>query len=234
MTQTSNPDDTTERSEHHQNDSGDSTDPVYNRPMSIEEIQTAYAKYADRIDRMEWFDQLLTGRYRRKQFEKVEGHVLDVACGTGTNFRHLPETIELVGIDISSEMLAKARERCDQLGLDGELHRMDAQALDFPDDSFDVVISTLSTCTFPDPVAALQEMERVCKPTGQILLVEHGRSSVDLIARFQEWRADAHYSKMGCRLTQDPLKLVSKAGLPIRKTESEMFGIITTIEAQPN
>ncbi|RQG93322.1 class I SAM-dependent methyltransferase [Natrarchaeobius halalkaliphilus] len=202
--------------------------------MSTKDIQTAYAKYADLVDRMEWFDRLLIGRYRRKQFENIDGRVLDVACGTGTNFRHLSETIELVGIDISPEMLAKARERRDQLNLDGELHRMDAQALEFPDDSFDAVISTLSTCTFPDPIAALQEMERVCKATGQILLVEHGRSSVELIARFQEWRADSHYNKMGCRSTQEPLEHVSKAGLPILKTESGMFGIITTVEAQPN
>jgi len=59
---------------------------------------------------------------------------------------------------------------------------MDAQALEFPDDSFDTVISSFSTCTFPDPIAALHEMERVCTPDGEILLLEHRRSDAAPLA----------------------------------------------------
>jgi ubiquinone/menaquinone biosynthesis C-methylase UbiE len=110
---------------------------------------------------------------------------------------------------------------------------MDAQDLAFPDDSFDAVVSALSTCTFPDPVAALREMDRVCKPDGTIRLVEHGRSDVGPIARFQEWRADAHYAKMGCRWTQDPREVVEAAGLSIDDTATGLFGTITTFEISP-
>jgi ubiquinone/menaquinone biosynthesis C-methylase UbiE len=52
----------------------------------------------------------------------------------------------------------------------------DAESLPFSDSTFDVVVSSLSTCTFSDPVIALQEMGRVCGPKGQVLLLEHGRS----------------------------------------------------------
>ena len=202
--------------------------------MSTADIQEAYARYADRIRRFEAVDRLVTGRYRRERFADVTGRVLDVACGTGPNFRYLPDTVDLVGIDISPEMLTQAEATLADLGRDGTLREMDAQDLAFPDDSFDTVISALSTCTFPDPIAALREMDRVCKPEGTIRLVEHGRSDVGPIAKYQEWRADAHYAKTGCRWTQEPRELVSQAGLTVRDTSTGLFGTITTFEITPN
>jgi ubiquinone/menaquinone biosynthesis C-methylase UbiE len=210
------------------------SEPAERRPMSIEEIRESYADHADWIDRMEWLDRRLTGRYRRELFGEANGRVLDVACGTGTNFRYLPSAVELVGIDVSPEMLSKARRRADRLGLDADLREMDAQALEFPDDSFDTVISSLSTCTFPDPVAALGEMDRVCTPDGRILLLEHGRSDVGPIARFQDWRAESHYARAGCRWNQEPLELVLRAGLSIRHVRTRALGIVTLIQARPS
>ncbi|MFC5973737.1 class I SAM-dependent methyltransferase [Halomarina salina] len=225
--------DHTERLQAPHDEPSSGSGPAANQPMSIPEIQASYAEYADWLHRFELVDRAVTGRYRRDRFGDVSGRVLDVACGTGTNFRYLPETVDLVGIDISPEMLANAEEQLAALERDGTLQRMDAQELAFPDDSFDAVISALSTCTFPDPVAALQEMERVCKPEGTIRLVEHGRSDVGPLARYQEWRAEAHYAKMGCRWTQEPTAVVADAGLSVRDTTSGLFGTITTFEIDP-
>jgi ubiquinone/menaquinone biosynthesis C-methylase UbiE len=202
--------------------------------MSVSDIKASYAELADSIHRLEWIDRIIIGRHRRYRFGDVEGKVLDVACGTGTNFRYLPETVDIVGIDISPEMLANAEEQLTDLGRDGTLREMDAQNLAFPDDSFDAVISALSTCTFPDPVTALREMDRVCEPDGTIRLVEHGRSDVGSIARFQEWRADAHYAKTGCRWTQEPSAVVAEAGLEVQDTSTGLCGTITTFEISPD
>ena len=210
------------------------SDPAGDRHMSVEEIRDSYAKYADWMARFDRFDRLLTGRIRRRQFGDAEGRVLDVACGTGTNFRYLPPAVDFTGVDISPEMLAKAEDRLDRLGRDGTLRRMDAQDLAFDVDSFDTVISTLSTCTFPDPVAALREMERVCKPDGRILLVEHGRSDVGPIARFQDWRADSHYEQVGCRWNQEPLAVVERAGLTVTEARTGLLGILTALEVDPS
>lgn len=209
------------------------TDSASTRPMSVADIRESYAEYADRMHRLEWIDRVVMGRYRQARFGDVDGRVLDVACGTGTNFRYLPETVDLVGIDISPEMLANAADQLTELPIDGTLREMDAQQLEFDDDSFDAVISALSTCTFPDPVAALQEMDRVCKPEGTIRLVEHGRSDVRPIAKYQEWRAEAHYARNGCRWTQEPREVVSEAGLEVRETTTGLFGTITTFEIRP-
>jgi len=208
-------------------------DPVGDRPMSASDIAAAYEEYADWMHRFEFADRLLVGRYRRRQFGDATGEVLDVACGTGTNFRYLPAEADLVGIDVSPDVLAKAEETLDELGREGTLRRMDAQDLAFPDDSFDTVVSALSTCTFPDPVAALREMERVCHPDGEIRLLEHGKSDVGLFARYQEWREDAHYANMGCRWTQEPLAVAAEAGLDIEESSTGLFGIVTTIRATP-
>lgn len=204
-------------------------DPAGDRPMSVADIRAAYAEQADVFHRFEWFDRRIVGRYRRALFGGVDGTVLDVACGTGTNFPYLAPTADLVGIDVSPAMLEKARDRLDDLAIDGQVQQMDAQALAFEDDRFETVVSALSTCTFPDPVAALREMERVCVPGGRILLLEHGLSDVGPIARFQEWRSDAHYRTAGCRWTQEPLALVEAAGLDVVRSRSAFLGMITMI-----
>ena len=218
---------------------GDSSPPVDTRvltghpPQSIADVRATYRDQAAMIDRMSWLNRLLTGRYRRRLFGDANGRVLDVACGVGTNARYLPEDSEYVGVDISPEMLAKAAQRLDDRPRETTLHEMDAQDLAFPDDSFETVISSLSTCTFPDPVEALSEMGRVCAPDGRILLLEHGRSSVGPIARFQDWRADTHFEKHSCRWNQKPLDTVARSPLAVVESSTALLGIITAITARP-
>ena len=208
-------------------------DPAGPRPMSLEKIQAAYAERADWFHRFEWVERRLTGRYRRRLLEGIDGEVLDVACGTGTNFPYFAPTVDLTGIDLSPDMLEKARGRLDDLGLDGQLRQMDAQALAFDDDRFDTVVSALSTCTFPEPRLALREMQRVCAPDGRILLLEHGRSDARPLAWYQDWRAESHYEQLGCRWTQEPLALVESAGLDVERADSAVFGVLTMVEARP-
>ena len=211
---------------------GAAGDPADDRYMSTEEISEVYAERAEWFDRLDVLDRLLTGRYRRRAFSKASGRVLDVACGTGVNFPYLPDADAVVGIDASPEMLAKAQRRLEDLDLEGEVFEMDAQDLAFADDEFDTVISSLSTCTFPDPVAALREMDRVCKPGGRILLLEHGRSDVDAIGRLQDWHAESHYESMGCRLNQEPMEHVWAADLRVLDVRRALLGVVTAVEAQ--
>jgi ubiquinone/menaquinone biosynthesis C-methylase UbiE len=183
--------------------------------------------------RMDWLNRAFTGRYRQRLFGDATGRVLDVACGVGTNIQYLPKDSEYVGIDVSGDVLAEAKQRLGDASRETTLHEMDAQDLDFPDDSFDTVISALSTCTFPDPVKALSEMARVCAPDGRVLLLEHGRSRVGAIARFQDWRADAHFEKHHCRWNQEPLDVVAASPLVTVESSTALLGIVTAIEARP-
>lgn len=207
--------------------------PSQNRPMSTEEIATSYADVADSLARWRFLDRLFAGRYRRRQFEKADGRVLDVACGTGRNFRYLAEPTEIVGVDISDAMLSHASDELDRLDVKGSVSTMDAEALAFDDDRFDTVISSFSLCTFPSPGIALSEMGRVCTPNGRILLLEHSRSDVGLIGRLQDRRAESHYQKAGCRLNHEPLQTVRQTDLGVERVDTQFMGLVTAIEATP-
>ncbi|WP_324664982.1 class I SAM-dependent methyltransferase [Haloarcula sediminis] len=211
----------------------DGADPSRTRSMSSADIADLYDELAEQYDRWDWANRLFSGPLRKRAFADAGGRVLDVACGTGTNFRYLPPTAQLVGVDISADMVAAARAELDSIGRGGTIYRMDAQALQFPDDSFDMVVSALSTCTFPDPVAALSEMARVCRPDGRVLLLEHGRSDAELLGRLQDWRADTHYERHGCRWTQEPLAHFDRTDLTVVDSESLLLGTVTLIEARP-
>jgi SAM-dependent methyltransferase len=174
------------------------------------------------------------GRLRRRLFAQATGHVLDVGCGYGANFAYLPHATHITGVDFSSVMLEMARTRADELGLDINLVEGDAEALDFPDASFDVVISALSTCSFQNPIAALQEMRRVCKPGGRTLLIEHGRSSWEWLGRYQDRHVDDMIAQAGCRWNHEPQDVVAAAGLRIVAAHRTGMGILHTIKATPN
>jgi ubiquinone/menaquinone biosynthesis C-methylase UbiE len=203
------------------------------RAGTAEDVRETYADQADVADRFRWLNRLFTGRYRARLFGRADGRVLDVACGTGLNYEYLPASTSYVGVDLSPQMLANARQRVGDEDRVEALSEVDARSLAFDDDAFDTVVSSLSTCTFPEPVAVLDEMARVCDPDGSVRLLEHGRSSVGPVARFQDWRADAHYEKPSCRWNQDPVALVESSALDVRDASTAFLGIITAIEAVP-
>ena len=107
---------------------------------------------------------------------------------------------------------------------------MDAGQLAFGDGTFDTVVSTLGTCTFPDPVQALREMRRVCRPGGRILLMEHGRSDWPSIATWQDRRAPKHAAFLGCWWNREPVENARKAGLEPVVAKRAFFGMVHVIE----
>jgi ubiquinone/menaquinone biosynthesis C-methylase UbiE len=200
------------------------------RPKSAGEIRSTYAELAGWFDRVDRLERLVTGPARDRLFGDARGRVLDVACGTGTNHRYLPAASAYVGVDLSRAMLDRARDRVP----DGaSLLEMDAEGLGFDDNSFDAVISSLSTCTFPNPGRSLREMARVCRPDGRIRLLEHGRSTASPVARLQAWYAPRHYAHVGCRLDQEPAAVVRRAGLEIESIRRGYLGILTAMVVRP-
>ncbi|MCG0240053.1 MAG: methyltransferase domain-containing protein [Firmicutes bacterium] len=197
-----------------------------------EEIRTLYDRLAHTYDALSSVpDWLGLSRVRRRLVQKARGRVLEVAAGTGRNLRFYPAGCEITLLDLSPSMLAEARKRAERLGLTNvSFVTGDAAALPFPDRSFDTVVSTLSTCTFPDPVAALREMARVCRRGGRILLLEHGRSDRRWLAWYQDRTAERHARAVGCFWNREPLRLVRQAGLTPAEIRSCLLGIIQVME----
>jgi ubiquinone/menaquinone biosynthesis C-methylase UbiE len=130
-------------------------------------------------------------------------------------------------------MLKVARNRAAKLSMRVSFLVADAEALPFADKSFDTVVSSLSTCTFPNPVAALEDMARVCRTSGKILLLEHGRSDRGWLGRWQDHHADKFAKPFGCHWNREPLELTKSAGLKIIRSHRSFFGVFHRIEAEP-
>lgn len=139
----------------------------------------------DRYQRIAWAYDLLDlpfeyGRYRKirpQMFAGLSGRILDAGVGTGRNFPFYPPSSQVVGIDLSSAMLARAQRRLSTATAPVELHRMDVTRLDFPDGHFDAAVATFLFCVLPDDMqlAALRELRRVVKPGGLIRCLEYTR-----------------------------------------------------------
>ena len=112
--------------------------------------------------------------------------ILEVGVGTGMNVPLYPAHAIVTGIDLSDSMLERAYERVDRRGLSNvRLLRMDAGAMSFPDESFDIVYAPYLINVVPHPLQVAREMWRVCKPGGRIILLNHFRSTNPLMSKLE-------------------------------------------------
>jgi ubiquinone/menaquinone biosynthesis C-methylase UbiE len=193
---------------------------------SLRDLQSKW----DRASR--WYDLavvplevLIFRRLRSRLVKSAVGRVLEVAAGTGSNLTHYPSGVDIVTVDLSPAMLAKARARGAS-----KVAVVDAGRLAFREGSFDTVVSTFGTCTFPDPVEAIREMRRVCRPGGRILLLEHGRSNRPGIAAWQDRRAEKYAAHLGCWWNREPLENARRAGLEPRVATRTFLGMVHVIQ----
>ncbi len=123
--------------------------------------------------------------------ERAGSRILEVGVGTGISLPDYSRKSRIFGVDISEPMLRKARERVHELGLTNVegLAVMDAQHLDFPDDSFDVVVAQYVITAVPDPEATLDEFIRVLRPGGEIVLLSRVGAEVGLRRTLEHWFA---------------------------------------------
>ncbi len=156
--------------------------------MDYRMVKRAYAILSPVYDII--FDKVFhPGRVRAIDLLEIQpgDRVLEVGVGTGLNLPLYPRGCSVVGVDISQEMLRKARQRTDELGLANvRLEVMDASNLLFANDSFDHVIATYVISAVPDPVKTLQEMQRVCKPRGHLVILNHFKSDNPVIGALEE------------------------------------------------
>jgi phosphatidylethanolamine/phosphatidyl-N-methylethanolamine N-methyltransferase len=112
--------------------------------------------------------------------------VLEIGCGTGISFEAYPPHCEVVGIDLADDMLERARRRIASRGCRNiRVQRGDALNLDFPDSSFDSVMAFHVISVVPDPRRMMAESQRVCRDGGTIVVINHFRSEIPVIAGLQ-------------------------------------------------
>lgn len=163
--------------------------------MHIQAVKAAYRRYA-RIYDVIFGAVLQPGR--RAVLEalnlKPGDRVLEVGVGTGISLPLYPRNVHITGVDVSLEMLEKARARVERAKLSNveALLEMDAEAMAFPDASFDKVVAMYVVSVVPRPEKLLEELHRVCRPDGDIFIVNHFQSENPIVGRLE--RALAGFS----------------------------------------
>src|SRR6201991_2443103 len=133
----------------------------------------------------------------------IGGRVLEVGVGTGISLPQYAPNLRIFGTDISEAMLRKAQQRVSELGLNNVegLAVMDAEKLEFPDNSFDVVMAQYVVTAVPNPEVALDEFARVLRPGGEMILLS--RVSADAgVRRFIEQRLQPVVRPLGFRTAE--------------------------------
>ncbi len=177
---------------------------------------------------------LLMRRLRTRLWQKAPaaGDILEIGVGTGVNIPYYPPAARPTAIDLSEKMLERASRRADRLHATANLVQMDAEHLDFPDATFDAVLSTCVFCSVPNPVAGLREAWRVLKPGGQLLLLEHMRSGNPVVGRLMDLMNLVVVRMSGANINRRTLDNLRAAGIPDIDAASHAFGIVKLIEAR--
>jgi ubiquinone/menaquinone biosynthesis C-methylase UbiE len=177
------------------------------------------------------YDRMLAGgekaglRDRRHELlASAGGRVLEIGAGTGLNLDHYTDAVtELVLTEPEEPMARRLEKKAAAGGRPVTVVRAGAEDLPFPDDSFDTAVTTLVLCTVRDPEKALAELERVLKPGGRLLFLEHVRSDDPGLAKWQDrvapaWRRIGH----GCNPNRPTPELIRSRFESVDAQEDEL------------
>jgi len=161
--------------------------------------------------------------------------VLEVGVGTGLALSAYPRGVHVTGVDLSAEMLERARRRVAGRGLNGavDLQVMDARALDYPNASFDAVVAMYVVSVTPEPERVIAEMRRVCKPDGQLVIVNHFRTTSSMVRVTEKILGPLHRMvNYSAELDYDDF--VQRTGLDvIRSSRVNILGYSTVLHCRP-
>ncbi len=189
-------------------------------PRATETTRERYQRNARFYD---WMGSSMEKRHapwREQLWRMIIGpSVLEVGVGTGRNMPYYPEGVEVTAIDLTPGMLDRAKARAQALGKPVQLNLGDVQRLNYADQTFDSVVATCVFCSVPNPVLGLQEIRRVLKPGGTVLLLEHMRSENPVVGKIMDWINPLIVPMMGANINRRTVENVRQSGLEIVQVE---------------
>ncbi len=185
-------------------------------PTYMERLYSFYSPFYDYVF------GLLLGPGRRQAFNYLRRQpgqkILEVGVGPGSTLEYYPPNSHVVGIDISASMIKRARLKASRLnsGTSYEFHVMDACNLEFPDNSFDVVMAAYVITTVCDPHRVCREMLRVVKPGGQIIAVNHSHcQNGSHLGRIEDILAPL-FVRIGFTTDLDVIRVMEESGITVK------------------
>jgi ubiquinone/menaquinone biosynthesis C-methylase UbiE/predicted ester cyclase len=201
-------------------------------PNETDRVRRIFDKQAPKYDEsMARFERLLFSGNREWACSRAEGDVLEIAAGTARNLPFYSEDVRVTGVELSPEMAALGRKRAEDLGRQIDMRVGDAEALDFPDESFDTVVCSYGLCTIPDDASAVREAMRVLRPGGRILLAEHVRSPNPVVRTIQRVLDPLAHRFGGDHLLREPLDHLKAERFGVDEVRRQKAGWVELVAA---
>lgn len=178
-----------------------------------EKIKNRYNRISKVYDLLEKpMESMAMGQWREKLIERIEGEtVLEIGVGTGKNLIYYPGDLDITAIDFSKNMIAHAKRKIkDKKNI--KLIEMNAENMEFADNTFDTVLTSCVFCSVPDPIKGLKEMRRVCKNNGKIIMLEHMRSNHEAVGKFMDIINFIPLHIWGANINRKTMENLRKAG----------------------
>jgi len=160
-------------------------------------------------------------KWRNQFILPLKGKILEVGIGTGKNIWYYNKEAEVVGIDFSENMLQITKEKLIKSGKRNiALKQMDVENLKFKDNSFDYVVTTCVFCSVPNPIKGLEEIRRVLKPTGKLIMIEHVLSKNPVIALIENVLNPITKLFMGANINRNTRQNIIQTGMKITEDKN--------------
>jgi ubiquinone/menaquinone biosynthesis C-methylase UbiE len=159
--------------------------------------------------------------YRSRVMSGASGRVLEIGIGSGLNLPfYSPEVTQIIGLEPSPKLLELSRDNAADASMSLELIGGTAESIPIENHSLDTIVTTWTLCSIPDVKAAIAEMRRVLKPSGQLLFVEHGRAPESRVRWWQDHLTPAWKSfSGGCHLNRAIDELIEGGGFQFQRLE---------------
>ena len=174
-------------------------------------------------------------KIRTDLLSRAEGKVIELGSGTGINFPLYQQVRSVTAIEPNQYMIERSLKNKELALVPIEIIQTNAEQLPFEDHTYDTVVATLVFCTIPNVERALQEMKRICKPNGKILLFEHVKMDNPFLANMQNiltpfWKKICD----GCCLNRDTISVLKSQGFHVFEIKKYYRGLFVTMEIKNN
>ncbi|MDA3881092.1 MAG: methyltransferase domain-containing protein [Prolixibacteraceae bacterium] len=174
-------------------------------------IKKRYNRVAGFYDILDKPMEMAASKWREKLLSGAKGKVLEVGIGTGRNIPYYPDNVELTGIDFSPKMVEIARGKAKNRK-NVKILEIDAENLEFKDNTFDTVVTSCVFCSVPNPVQGLKEIKRVCKNGGKIVMLEHVKSHKKMVGPLMDAFNFIPLHIYGANINRETVDNLLKAG----------------------
>ncbi len=201
------------------------------RMLQKDSVEARYDRVARFYDALMAFVEWFVSRNRKVLLRQAGTMILEVGVGTGNSFRDYPKGKRIVAVDISREMLSRAKAKITNYDGSVSLRHEDVQKLSFDDEAFDTVFTSCVFCSVADPVEGLRELHRVLRKGGRLLMVEHVRSHGKLLGKLMD-RLNPLVSKYGVdNINRDTVGNLRRAGFNVEQDRNLVYDVVKAIVA---